>query len=418
MKKSLKIHTRAIMVGAVSASCALLSTSFSAKASNPWILVDDFQYLSSAEALGVAQDVYGTLYAVGQGASNGVWRALTRRSTDGGVSWTTVDDYLYPNSQASGAHFNSVGTDAAGNVYAVGQASVAGTLAAGGGNHWIVRKSSDGGITWATMDDFFGPGVGAGAYATGVLAHNSSGIYVMGYGDSATTGSGRKVTYVISMVVRRSTDHGATWSTVDNFSGAQPSGAAITDSGAGIFVGGLGSGGSIVRFSSSGNANTWSTVDSYTPSLGAEPYAAGTDANGNVYFAGWVGAGTKQCSYADWFVRRSTDNGVTWSNADSLPPQGTPCGLSAIVHGFGLDSSDNIVTVGIDDYGTLAPFWLTRSSASGVAGAWSNTDEYQYAPGVFTSGTAICRDTAGNLFATGYAGPADDSHWLVRKQAP
>jgi hypothetical protein len=208
---------------------------------------------------------------------------------------------------------------------------------------------------------------------------------------------------------------------VDNFSGAQPSGAAITDSGAGIFVGGLGpigapgGGGIIVRFSSTGNANTWSTVDSYTPSLGAEPYAAGTDANGNVYFAGFVGAGTKQCSYYDWFVRRSTNNGGTWSNVDSLPPQGTPCGLSATVRGFGLDASDNIVVVGDDDYDSSETFWLTRSSGSGTAGTWSDTDEYQYAPGIATLGTAICRDSAGNLFATGFAG---GGHWLVRKQAP
>jgi hypothetical protein len=79
-----------------------------------------------------------------------------RRSQDSGTSWRTVDTYN-PNGAAYTSSAQGGGVDSAGNIYVVGTTSAPGGMPHTTAWHWIVRKSSDGGNSWATVDDFENP---------------------------------------------------------------------------------------------------------------------------------------------------------------------------------------------------------------------------------------------------------------------
>ncbi len=107
-----------------------------------WETVDDFTLAGGhAEARGVAVDAAGRIYVVG--TANG--HAIVRYSADGGSSWITRDDFLYPSETNN--LFNAITVDRRGALF-VGGAS---------GGHWIIRRSTDHGVRWKTVDDFFRP---------------------------------------------------------------------------------------------------------------------------------------------------------------------------------------------------------------------------------------------------------------------
>src|SRR5262245_32216907 len=65
--------------------------------------------------------------------------------------WTTVDDFVSPLSATSSASPSSVTADPFNNIYVSGAASD-GSM--GAANHWLVRKSSNAGVSWTVVDDF------------------------------------------------------------------------------------------------------------------------------------------------------------------------------------------------------------------------------------------------------------------------
>ena len=81
---------------------------------------------------------YSTLGGVGQ------W--VVRKSGDGGSSWSTVDKYTY--NGVNGASSFGLASDAAGNVFATGNAG------SSAGGHWVTRQTSNGGGSWSTIDDW------------------------------------------------------------------------------------------------------------------------------------------------------------------------------------------------------------------------------------------------------------------------
>jgi hypothetical protein len=100
-----------------------------------WQTVDDLQYTpgKSSFAFGSGADGLGNLYVAGYayaptGPQAAVTRWIVRRSSDGGVSWQTVDVYQY----------NGYPTPAVGVV-----CTPAGVFVAGyGGQHWLVRQAT------------------------------------------------------------------------------------------------------------------------------------------------------------------------------------------------------------------------------------------------------------------------------------
>ena len=152
--------------------------------------------LAECFALGIAPN--GDLYSSGQAVlpknQYAVW--TVQRSTNQGESWTNVD--TYGASRTAFGLARGIGFDSKGSIYVVGQ------VPAGGGHSWTVRKSSNGGTNWTTLDSNFDPG---NSGAAGITVDSKDNIYVTG---SAALGesTGRY------WVVRSSSDRGATWNTV------------------------------------------------------------------------------------------------------------------------------------------------------------------------------------------------------------
>jgi hypothetical protein len=176
--------------------------------------VDDFQLASGFESTGkaAAVDSHGNVYTVGTGrasATDGRW--VVRKSTDGGNTFATVMTYRY---SASGNEAMAVAVDTRDNVYVAGRG-----VDSKGFYRWIVCKSSDGGATWRVVDDHT---LGRDTWPSGICASASGAIYVVGQGSQWVKGGND--TY---WLVRRSTDAGATWTTVDKFL-SQPAGKNST----------------------------------------------------------------------------------------------------------------------------------------------------------------------------------------------
>ena len=119
---------------------------------------------------GIAADASGNLYVTGQSELlvNQVraFHWITRKSTDGGTTWRTVDDFLigtYPSGRAV-------------TVDTFGRISVTGNYTTASGstttNHWLTRASADGGATWSTTDDYIALGGALGCAAASDAAGN------------------------------------------------------------------------------------------------------------------------------------------------------------------------------------------------------------------------------------------------------
>ena len=155
-----------------------------------------------------------------------------------------------------------------------------------------MRQSTNGGATWQTVETFqLSSGKGAGAFGIGADAANN--LYVVG---NAGTPSGS--TTAVHWIVRKSTDSGNSWNTVDDFQQSSSNVAArrfaVTSNGD-LYVAGIASSSTgnhwIVRKNPAGTG-TWSTIDDYQYVAGAstEPYSMAADTSGNL-FAGGTGGG-------------------------------------------------------------------------------------------------------------------------------
>ena len=242
-----------------------------------WKTVDFFgnTYNTSAQPDGIA--AYGdTLFAVGSNFVGNTDHWIVRRSSDAGETWTTVDD-------VPGTHATGVAVDPGGDaVY------VAGTL--GGENTgWIVRKSVDGGNNWATIDSFSGPQ--AQLAATRLTVDPQGNVSVIGYQFFSSGYFG---------VLRRSEDGGAHWTQINYSQNQQsyPLSVAAGPNGE-VYIGGAylnPSATNIFRqwtiwYSPDGKTG-WQQVDSVAASPSGSitdslPFHGITTSDGRVVFAGY-----------------------------------------------------------------------------------------------------------------------------------
>lgn len=167
-----------------------------------WTNVDEYQYTGNYDcwSKGIDKNSSNHLFVVGTCTTTGdANRWIVRKSTDGGTTWTVVDNYQLKSGISAAA--NGIRVDASDNIYVIGAASTYGAP------YWITRKSTDGGTTWATVDNFE-LNASRSNFGYRIEVDNSGNIYATGSCGNATLSTGN------DWVIRKSTDAGSTWSTV------------------------------------------------------------------------------------------------------------------------------------------------------------------------------------------------------------
>jgi hypothetical protein len=231
-----------------------------------------------------------------------------RRSDDAGSNWTTVNTFQLTTGQSSRPWFNNTGilVDSEGNWFAGGEG------ASGGSTRWLLRKSTDNGSTWSVILSY--------QYATGFLSSPRS-LTQDGNGHFYMTGTGFDATNRAHWIVLKSTDRGNTWATVEdhlqNDLYAATSKAIIALSDNSVLSSGTGEDGAgnvywVIRRSTD-NGTSWSDVYRSSETGSAQSDFL-LDRRGYLYLGGSFGIPPNRIPV----VLRSTDSGLSWSASDSL----------------------------------------------------------------------------------------------------
>jgi hypothetical protein len=381
-----------------------------------WSTDLDYQYVGAAGANGVATDATGAVYVAGGGSgADGAVHGLVLKKDPTAGAWSATPVLDYQLAPGKSTTFLDVGADTAGNVYAVGRgADVDGLFT------WVVARSGDGGATWGVVDRYrYVPG--QNAEATAFAADADGAIYVGGYGKDSTY---RKngINYVEHWVVRKSTDGGATWQTVDDYRYAADyysRAQGLTVSGGTVYAVGKSRDFWVTRRSTDGGS-TWSTIDQYQldTQWNSQANSVAADAAGNVYVVGEGVKGPKMSRTANWVVRKLPAGGSTWSTVDRWQlSANVATGAGSIAEDVvtGPGGEVDVVGHGYADTGGTSGHYLSRSSADGGL-TWATIDDVKPDPAANAAGYAITRDASGNLLTAGTVGfsTGGGSHMTVR----
>ncbi len=368
-----------------------------------WQMVDDFQYVAGQAAVnfGLAVAPSGALFASGFAYdASGVGHGLVMASADAGNTWSApLDDFVYPGSTTR--YDGGIVSDSAGNLYVAGR-YYGGTAS----TDKIVRRSADGGATWTTVDDF--------------QSNNYYEFPLAAGGITADAGGNVYVTEPFSAWVVRKGAGGTNFTTVDSLSTgggitgvegvfAHPTAGVFSVGSAYVVVKNRSTVAWLVRRSTNGGA-TWTTVDAYQASsgYGARALSAGADGKGNIYVVGEASVPYKSSSFTHWIIRKSADGGTSWTTVDNYQLS-TTSDQRAV--GFATDSNGNLYAAGYT-WGTGSQ-WIVRQNSGGT-GTWTTVDSFPYVSGA--NAHAIAADSLGNVFVGGQGSPARGAvHWLVRK---
>ena len=348
----------------------------------------------------------GTIVAVGNDHPAGIagGNQLVLTSRDSGNSWSILDDFAPP-----GRHVDFFGafdlgggivSDPAGNLYTSGLSYPDETSNADA--QWYVRRSTDGGATWATVDDFVKSPVDANADDIGMAADSAGNIFTAGC-DFYVSGSNAYPLWT----VRKGTG-GTSFSTVDTVLNSRPTDVFVHPI-AGVFVSGVTkvtiknqpSDAWLVRRSTDGGA-TWSNVDVFQLASSKSSVAMGIAAStSGIYVTGHAYNLNKGVVSSHWIVRKSTNGGNSWTTVDDyqLTADNSTQGRCIAV-----DANANLVVAG-----SSAGKWILRKSASGT-GPWTTVDVFQNGT-TATTPNAIAADAFGNVFVGGN----DGANWLIKK---
>jgi hypothetical protein len=351
---------------------------------------------------GLSASLSGRIYAVGNTYTT--WTQLVLSSSDSGRSWSVLDDFAPP-----GRHVDFFGafdlgggiaSDSVGNLYISGLSypdEVSNSDA-----HWYVRRSTDGGATWTTVDDFVMAPVLANADDIGLATDAAGNVYASGC-DFYPSGAN----YYPLWTVRKGVG-GTTFSTVDTLPNSRPTDVFVHPT-AGVFVAGMTtvtvknqtSNAWLVRRNTDGGA-TWSNVDTFQLSSSKSAVALGIAANASgIYVVGHAYNVNKGITSSHWIVRKSTNGGNSWSTVDDYQ---LVADNNSQARCMAADANGDLVVAG-----SGAGKWIVRKSAGGI-GPWTTVDVYQNASSA-TTPNAIASDSFGNVFVGGN----DGANWLIKK---
>src|SRR5260221_4884322 len=166
------------------AACAAAVISTQPLIAQTWQTVLNYQLAAggAADGEGIAADASGNVFSAGNGNDAAATvHGLTLKTDTTQASWFLSDD-SNPSATQSQSYIWNLGLDASGNLYSIGQLTPNST----GIPYWYIRKSSDHGLNWSTMD-LYQYAAGKWIDATGFAADNSGNLYVVGWGRDAGT---------------------------------------------------------------------------------------------------------------------------------------------------------------------------------------------------------------------------------------
>jgi hypothetical protein len=402
----------------LTATLALASSlSLTAQTVAPWTTVDVYNYSNSSRATAVCTDPNGAVYvaAAGQTNINGNYLDLgtIRSSFDGGATWNLEEAYSY---HGNDTRFNGIAANASGNVFAAGQSMIRGESDS---YHWIVRKRDSLG-NWTLVDDFIPPDA-PHARARAITVDAAGNIYVVGNAKKKVVTGKTSYVLPQYWFLRKSSDGGATWTTVNTYAlevtqNGFPN--AVTTSPQGLFVAGRfystarGASGWrwIIRYSPD-FGTTWQTIDNYLQTVGSitEPFGIAADDFGNVYAAGNSSyMVNKQSSSFDWIVRKGTVTGnfITVDRFRAGTGETASANSVATLVGGIVIAGGRAVANGTNN-------WVTRFSRDGVN--WETADTFRLSAGESSNNFGIAGDGFSNVYAVGGGKAGGKSHSVVRK---
>ncbi len=342
---------------------------------------------------------------------------LTRRS------WSTVDGpFLLPGGYPQ-AVANSITVDDQGNLFAVGGASDAQTL------HWIVRKGTQAGTTWTTVDDY--------SFAPGQWTNGNGIAFFKGTTGPArivATGGINDANMHGQRMVRESLDYGVTWTIIDQGSAFVSATNAVTFDGSGTtYTLGEESASSINETmylkKRAPGASVWTTPLSYAYAWPLGGGATGTDiaidSVGSIFTVGYTQGDANGGNSASILVRRKLSTETQFSVVDEGQLAAGQDALASTIAEDKLHHVHYVVATANDAQGV--GWGLVRQSNNGGAdfnahagavGAGGTVLQYRLAPGQRAAFTAVGVDRAGRVHVGGYANDASGStHWIVLASA-
>lgn len=426
-----------------------------------WSTLLDYQWESGYMTFGkgIFISTADKIYSVGSAVnslSGGYQKWLTLQLNTDGSGLNVIDNYDLGVSTTSIAE--SVTTDLANNIY------VAGNGAGASGSKWVVRKSADGGATWSVVD-FYQPNTFFPFFAKKIKADSLGNIYTVGFGFFGTS--------YASWVVKKSSDYGATWNIVDQynyFTGKESKALNLDlDASGNVYVTGYGIGNSnetyllvrkfdgsvwsssaqlnmssstlqgqisgvvvngstisaagyffdadnrskMIFLQSSNSGGTWGTMNQYF-----NDFRPHNEVNDLVDFSGNLFAGGYQKdsnSVQTWHLKKSSDNGATWSVSDTY-------NLSALrnssLNAMAINSASNILfTVGAAEDSSAVPHWIVKRSTD-FGTSWSTSEDFFITPGFAASANGAYFSSGGKLYVVGEAKIlANEQKWVVRQSA-
>ncbi len=395
----------------------------------------DQNYVNSAVSLPNGSTFIGSIVIDGTG-----WeRWLINRTDDFGLTWSEVDFYA---PYDFGESHPMALANKANDIYVCGYAWDIDSVTYN--SEWVVRKSSDNGVTW-TMSDHFVQNIGENHVCYDIAVSSAGNIYTVGYTD--TDGG----------VIRESLDEGLTWTTIGTIP-SMDTFVSLDISPAGVLWGvsrdghvwkgvySLGSwnwtdSGSIMGVSPQssayqlfGDINVISETEAYYSGNGANWKIMKTTDSGATWSAAYTGAvrykgntiikltsgelvaigslGGALFSDPDTFkIIRSTDDGATWVETYS--------DVTVSKEGITLtEASDgSVLAFGVYE---RSPYQIINLRSTDSGATWSDRSEVYYKDNLYTTFNDLKVDGMGNIWATAWINHIDSTFrdpWTVIKSS-